>query len=61
MNQQFFAVAPAAIRETSIALLWNKEESASEYWIHKDGAKIDITTVTDYTLENLESGKSYEF
>ncbi len=61
MIQDSFTIPPAAITDTTIALLWDKLEVASKYVIYQDGNKIDTTTVTDYTVKNLETGRTYEF
>lgn len=55
--------APASVQEDSAALIWLRPEGfdlAVKYSIYLDGQLRDICRCTDYTIENLLSGKNYE-
>lgn len=51
--------APAAVTQTSAAVVWDKIENAKKYAIYVNGKLYGETTRGDYTVENLEASTEY--
>lgn len=60
-NSKKLMTAPASITDTSVALLWDREEGEKIYRIYQDGILIAQTEKTDFTVEGLLAEKGYCF
>ncbi len=59
-NEIRIAVPPAAITQTSIALVWDRSHDTAEYEVYVNGALYDRVKRGDCTVEGLEPGTEYE-
>ena len=65
MNEKIIHIyaAPAAVTDTTAAILWDKPEWAKEvnsYMVELNGVAEAVCTCTDCTLDNLQPGTSYQ-
>lgn len=53
-------VPPAAVTQSSIAVVWDRDPDVTEYAVCVNGDKYENVTRGDCTIEGLEAGRTYE-